>query len=386
MANKTTMRLKANQLSYLGKASGQVLSDISPLNGPASELSKSEIEELKTNGVLGGSGAIADGFRPALETLASANAFARTRLTKGRGMLEYVVYFSPNSEPCSLLTENEGFWLEYPAASSEFMPLLEELLGTSSLRNMDFEAQFDRNQGLVLSAAMDLTRLALLKSLIDENSSVNADISPEDIDKWLGKPASDAQWLSSVIKGVIPASDLELSSIISAMDKLVASGFMMKNETQYLLSERVATLTSRFLIIDKLMSMRAGASSNANVKQVGFICLSAGVNDLLMLEADENSIFMEAVSARQVMDFTNHLLNEPMQPSKEAIAGSINTQPSSPETAQLKCPNCGGAILATSKFCGSCGSLIKPAPAFCGKCGAEIKEGTRFCGGCGSPL
>lgn len=384
MANKVTVSLKAGQLGYLGKISGLALTNLSPLNGLISELSPAEINELKKNGILDASGVVADGFRPALVSLANAHAFARTRLTKGLGMLEYVVYFAPDGSPCSLLAENGGFWLEYPADSKTFTPLLEELIGTSSLRNTEFKAEFDSHQGLVLSAAIDITRRALLKTLIDGSDKINADFSPEEIDQWLDQPSTDAQWLSSIAKGVMPASALELSGIINSLDKLVQSDFVMKNDTKYVLNEQTASLASRFLIIDKLMSMRAGTSSSGQVNQVGFICLSAGVNDLLMLEADENSIFMETASARQVMDFTSHLLSEPIKPTQNVPAAAADN--AQPAAAALTCPNCGGAILATSKFCGTCGGPVKPVPAFCGKCGAEIKEGTSFCGGCGSPI
>ncbi|MGI5880838.1 MAG: zinc ribbon domain-containing protein [Syntrophomonadaceae bacterium] len=387
MANKITVNLKAEHLDYLGKACGHGLTELSPLNGQGAELSESEIDELKKMRVIDGAGSITDSFKPALESLASANAFARTRLTRGRGLLEYVVFFSAAGLPCSLLTESDGLLLNYPADSRDFMPLLEELLGISSMSNLDFEAEWEHNQAIVMAAAMDITRRALLKALIDGSDMVNAEFSPEDIYQWLTRPADDAQWLSSVLKGIVPPIDLELSEIINSLDKLVQNGFVVKQESGFVLSEPTATLASRFMVVDKLMSMRAGVDNNGQIIQVGFICVLSGVNDLLMLEADENRIFMETASARQILDFARHLLSEPIQPTneiKEAAASNVSPTPNAPVT--LPCSACGEAMAATVKFCGKCGNPVKPAPKFCGKCGAEIEEGTRFCGECGSPI
>lgn len=387
MANKITVSLKAEHLGYLGKACGHGLTELSPLNGQGAELSGSEIDELKKMRVLDGAGSITDGFKPALESLASANAFARTRLTRGRGLLEYVVFFSPAGLPCSLLTESDGLLLNYPADSRDFMPLLEELLGISSLSNLDFEAAWEHNQAIVMAAALDITRRALLQALVDGSDMVNAEFSPEDIYQWLTRPADDAQWLSSVLKGIVPPFDLELSTIINSLDKLAQNGFAVKQENGFVLSEPAATLASRFMLVDKLMSMRAGVDSNGQVVQVGFICVSSGVNDLLLLEADENKLFVETASAQQILNFARHFLSEPIQltnKSKEIAASNVSLTPDEPVTYQ--CSACGGAIAATAKFCGKCGNPVKPAPKFCGKCGAEFEEGTRFCGECGSPL
>lgn len=388
MGNNMRMFIRTSQLGYLGRISGMTLNSVSPLNTQVTEPSPAEIADLQKNGVLNGSGAVNDGFRPVLAILAGPAGFTRLRLTKGRGLLEYVVYFVSGGESCSLLTDNDGFWLEYPSAGNDITRLVEELIGTSTLRNIEFEADFDRSQGLVLAAAVDITRRAMLKTLTENSEYVDADFSPEEVAAWLKRDSSDAQWLSTIIKGLLVKTDLEMSVVIDSLEKLTQSGFIEKTSTEFTLNEQMATLASRFLIIDKLLSLRSGSIVGAEMAQVGFLCLSAGVNDILMIETDENRIYMESASARQIIEYSSHMLSEPVKPVKisapaPAVAGS-GSAPARP--AAVICKACGAQLNDKAKFCNSCGSPVKASPSFCGSCGAEIKEGARFCGGCGTPL
>ncbi len=388
MGNNVRVFIKADQLGYLGRISGQTLNSVSPLNAQVTEPSSAEIDDLKKNGVLSGPGAVNDGFRSVLAILAGPAGFTRLRLTKGRGLLEYVVFFAPGGDSCSLMTDNDGFWLEYPAVGSDITRLLEELIGSSTLRNVEFEADFDRSQGLVLAAAVDITRRAMLKALTENSEYVDADFSPEEVALWLKRDSADAQWLGAIVKGLLPGADLEMSGVIDSLEKLTHSGFMQKSSTKFTLNEQAAALSSRILIIDKLLSLRSGSSIGAEMAQVGFICLSAGVNDLLMIDTDENRIYMETVSARQIIDYSSHMLSEPVKPVKSSAPAPADaahgSAPAAP--AAVICKSCGAELSDKAKFCNSCGSPVKASPAFCGKCGAEIKKGARFCGGCGTPL
>lgn len=73
-------------------------------------------------------------------------------------------------------------------------------------------------------------------------------------------------------------------------------------------------------------------------------------------------------------------------------------QPRAPRATRPRCPSCGGAVDAGTRFCPQCGmdfqaataSAVAAAPAAarlaCQACGAEAKPGARFCGVCGGPL
>jgi hypothetical protein len=49
----------------------------------------------------------------------------------------------------------------------------------------------------------------------------------------------------------------------------------------------------------------------------------------------------------------------------------------------ITCPQCGGQVRKTYKFCTSCGT---PLLAVCPSCGKSVKSGSKFCTNCGTPL
>ncbi len=54
-----------------------------------------------------------------------------------------------------------------------------------------------------------------------------------------------------------------------------------------------------------------------------------------------------------------------------------------PTPSQEKCPTCGSAVKAGSKFCPECGN---PMQTLCPKCGKPVQEGMKFCSECGASL
>lgn len=71
-----------------------------------------------------------------------------------------------------------------------------------------------------------------------------------------------------------------------------------------------------------------------------------------------------------------------------ALGNATNSQGSgsaSGSAATIKCPKCGAATAAASKFCNECGAKIEvAATAPCVKCGATLHPGAKFCSECGA--
>jgi len=405
MADIMKVWLSKSQMSSLGKALNTVLSPISPLRWPSELPEEEAVAQLRETGIIEGTGTVAPQYREALQVLAAPEAFARLRLTRGRGLIEYVVYFAGNGNTCALLTHNEGFFMEYTAAVDEMTLLVEQLAGTSSLKSADFTGTFDHLQGMALAAVIDLTRQAMLRAVINPAGPFSADYNLDEIEKWLGGPGNDAQWLTAVIRGIVPGLALQRSDLENAVEGLAERGFLLKNNDKYALDENTAMLASRLLLLDKILSMRTGRLQQSAVVQAGFVCLIAGVNDALMIEAGEKSLYMETISTREVCDITGAALREPMAASptgetaggtKEPAAAREQGQKTAAETAApppaqggsqaLICASCGTALIQGAKFCPSCGTPVQNLPRFCASCGAEIPPGAVFCGNCGAPV
>ena len=62
-------------------------------------------------------------------------------------------------------------------------------------------------------------------------------------------------------------------------------------------------------------------------------------------------------------------------------------QPAQPQApaATKTCPQCGGEVAATAKFCSNCGQAM-PQARFCPECGTRCPENSKFCINCGTKL
>jgi membrane protease subunit (stomatin/prohibitin family) len=71
-----------------------------------------------------------------------------------------------------------------------------------------------------------------------------------------------------------------------------------------------------------------------------------------------------------------------------AMGNAMNSQTSgggAAAAANIKCPKCGAATPASSKFCNECGAKVEAeATVPCVKCGAKLQSGAKFCSECGS--
>jgi membrane protease subunit (stomatin/prohibitin family) len=73
-----------------------------------------------------------------------------------------------------------------------------------------------------------------------------------------------------------------------------------------------------------------------------------------------------------------------MHPAPQQPGGQGSGLAGSPQT---KCPKCGAANSASSKFCNDCGAKIEvetPQETACIKCGSQLHAGAKFCSQCGA--
>lgn len=80
------------------------------------------------------------------------------------------------------------------------------------------------------------------------------------------------------------------------------------------------------------------------------------------------------MGAGQAMNNMAQNLQQPAQPA----------QPQAPAATKI-CPQCGGEVAATAKFCGNCGQAM-PQARFCPECGTRCAENSKFCINCGTKL
>jgi len=326
--------------------------------------------------------------------LASCRAFTRVRLTFGKGLFEHANYFS-TGKVCGVTTAGEGLTIEFPAQNTKIIGEVKQLIGDSTYQSSDFEESFSTAQALVVGAALDIVRREMLDGLAKNQEDINPEFTKEEILKELAAPDSNAQWFATVIKGII--SQPRQEELMQSIEDLSSAGYLIRSGEIYRLHSILELLASRFLIVDKILSLRTGEEIEREVFQSGFVCMQSGVNDLLMLDTDGEKLYLEAVSAQKVIDYLQFFLTQPKSLVKAnngkrqeeqvlASASQGSHAGGTTKEASITCPYCRTGLPAGAKFCTSCGRQLGIQPSFCKSCGSRLVANAKFCGNCGHPV
>lgn len=373
MSEQVSFYIKPNWFGFLGNQTHLAPSRISPFREEQAPPSPEEFEEMKKAGIITASGEISPQYLEALQVLASCQSFARVRLTFGQGLFEHINYFSSN-KVCGVTTVDEGLKIEFPAQTTKIIEGIKEFIGNSNYQSSDFEAGFPLSQALILGACLDLARRMMLKGLAENQTDIELRFTMKDLGRELSSSNSNAQWFTTVIRGITPRTRQE--DLIQSIAGLTSAGYLTSSGQTYRLNGRLELLASRFLIVDKILSLRAGEEIEGEVVQSAFVCLQSGCNDLLMLDTDGETLYLEAVSARKVMDYLQHFLTQPQplaryekqaksKDNKTQVddgAGSSSGSSISKQTGTT-CPYCHTSLPPGAKFCASCGRPLGLKPS-----------------------
>lgn len=401
--------LKPDWMVGLGNLAGYPITSVSPFKmGKSTDLTANDLKELGGIGILDGSGKISIDYQPVIRTMALAQSFARVRLTGGEGVFEYVTYSSEGGcDSFSLTTIPEGLEVRDPAPTAEIIEMLKQYTGDSMIRGSSFEAEINNAEAVVLAAIIDIERKAVLNALCGGTQYVPGVISMESLYQSMDSNSEDAQWLLAVVNGLIDSAP-ERPAIEKAVESLQIAGHLKRTDSGIKPGRKLEVLASRIPVIDKLLSLRSGLDlGNGQVVQVGFVCIQAGVNDMLMIESLGGLIHFEAVSPALVLEYVSHFLYRPdvlnsvivkiesgkgSKENKGSVKESIQTEERVKdlvrnEPVQAYCSACNSQIPPNGRFCISCGKPVSISSnsnsGLCTHCGSPIKLNANFCNKCG---
>ena len=187
-------------------------------------------------------------------------------------------------------------------------------------------------------------------------------------------------------------SDLDEESVDAAVRGLAAAGHVVREEGGvFSLSEPLSTLASRFLTLDSFLTLNAGrVAADESVVTVGFLCMQAGVNDLLALDFRGGIVRFDCLSAAAILAIANRFMTEPAI-LRDALAEAAEVAPARHEVAALRtCARCGAPLSPGQRFCGQCGAAVEAPPVaapkaqLCTNCGQPLEPGSTFCTECGA--
>jgi hypothetical protein len=359
--------VSADLLGTLGELISTPKSAISPLRySPPRALNPQLRQDFVIARVLNPDGSLNAEAQRALETLALAVAFTRVQYSGGPSFSEMVFYHAPKAQaPISVTNTDDGLLIEYPGQPADFSAALRDLSGGSQLQNLDFSARLPVTESLVLAAMVDLLRKDILRDTASDQPLEIGNCSPEFIVSELGKSQANSSGLANVVAQVSGAEPgLAVMNVKSALEALVAKELVIVEASGYTLNALPALLARRFLLFDQAFKLEAGREALAGSPPilVGFMCLQAGVHDLLYLEYAEELLLLETVSASTLLDRLKFFINQPDElewaTTEAAVLDASHTLASS----------------AAGPVCARCAKPLKPGVKFCGKCGQPVEQ------------
>lgn len=360
--------INAQLLGGLGSLWQGTPTIVSPFRyGKTSPTGNEERAALSASGVVDASGQPVPDIRPALDVLGNADAFTRMYIMGGLNAYEYIVYFTADGRTASLINIKGDVQINCPSIADLFVSMASQALGSSVYRNATVEASLTMDEALVFFAMIDLQRRAFLQSLARSQESIPVSVELSSVETVLSDPDKSYQWLNNVIRELGSEENAPAPDIPAAFASLADRGLVIRTGAAYRLSDDVAFLARRMLVIDTTVVMTSGQLTPDGIVSIaGFTCLQAGVHDLLYFDMSAGTVEFQAISSAAVLEFIRIFMTDPealkklvvpTTPIKATIAGQ-KAQPAPAASIHRHCTQCGAEVADKRKFCGKCGAKV----------------------------
>lgn len=360
--NELKFKISFEVFRILGQLISLPKSQISPISGDT-QLTNQDVAELVSLGIVDNNRNLSPNFEHMLYVLTCAEAFGRIKLGGG-DLHDYTLFFDPKGgSSVSVKLSSDGFILEDPADGNLAIQSLGQYTGESIIQTIDFNEELPVNEAYVLATYMDLRRRDLLRQLANGWESEVFPYDASVIMAAIGTEPDPANTLLNTVAVKSPLSDsLSDVHVSEAINSLVNKKLLSIKDGGFILTEGASRAAERLLLIDNIITVSAGkVTSKGRVVVVGLTCLQSGVNDLMTIEANENSIEFEGISSARLISMMDYFLSnsqalDSVIPFETKPLGSKN-EADVAGTPKF-CTDCGAKLLDDSKFCTSCGKKI----------------------------
>ena len=381
-----TVILTVDEIKYIGTLLPGVKSPISPFFTNAPVITQGiNTQHLVQLGVLNQSGQIAGNFNQTFQALSQARSYAGFGYAGKVLGFEAVTFFG-QGRAVSLTNRKNGLEINDPAPTQTVVEELAQRVGRSAFAFIDLELEFSVVESLALVAIIDLFRRIQLAQMLEQK--VNPFITIDEIINWIERGSFFAPWLMGHFQIYLKKKpDFSKEDIRNAVSSLSNKGAVSQEGNQIFCGDEIRILVARFLVIDHLIDIQAGrVLPDGTVINVNMEVVQAGLNDLLLWERVEDSVFWKLISPDQLIALVSGLLfqAEALKPFDSLAA----VAPAQAASGGSHCTNCGAAILPNAKFCKGCGTPVSTQQQgnVCPQCGNAFKEGAKFCNHCGGAI
>lgn len=281
--------------------------NLSPLSRyTAKAFSEEDINVLNRMGMINAEGTLLDTIQPTIHILSNPYAVVKLTFTGGVGTYEHNVnYDSTFKNHVSFTVTPNNFSIDDETDPQTIVKLLQDFVGKSNLKSINFSQKFSTPEAFVIAAILDMERRSSLRAFIDEIPMNRNSYSVSMIWRIINSTSPSIQWFVSVINDVIGEHvTLSLQQVQNAIDQLKNKGVILQKGNQVQLTGELLQLSDRMIIIDNALSIQVSRMDDLiGTVSSGFTCIQSGVHDLLFLDYNGKDILFETITSARLLDY-----------------------------------------------------------------------------------
>ncbi len=278
----------------------------------AKDFTDDDIKGLSKLGIVDNNGAPLDQVRPTLSILSNPYAVVKFTFTGGAGIFEHNINYDHTFlNHVTLTVTPSDFSIDDEVNPQGILPILQDFIGKSNLKSINISGRYTVTEALVIAAILDIERRSYLRAFMDEVPAGRNNYNANLIWRIINSTSNSIQWFVSVLNDVIGDHvALAPSQVQEGINGLISKGVMTQNSGQYNLTGELATLSSRMLIIDNILTTHIlRLDDKKDILSTGFTCIQSGVHDLLFLDYDGNEVIFETLSSVGLLEYLEQFFN-----------------------------------------------------------------------------
>lgn len=276
--------LTREQLHYLGRYVAGEPSSCSPFHGvkPPEALPQAALDDLVLRKMLGPKG-VEPSLHAALGHLHAAQAFGGLAV-RGDALESEGVSFFAGASSVALVNAARGLRVVSPVPVEELVALLGQVLGSGSRREATLDVALGLSESRVLAAALDLTRRASLRDLLDEPAEP---VSEATLAAWILRDPHPAQWLSGHLTRLLArrGATFDSRSLPPLVAQLAGRGLLVVGDGGLGPGAALVPLVRRMALLDRVVELRAARAHGTSMVAADLVVVKADSGALLLWEA-----------------------------------------------------------------------------------------------------
>ncbi len=303
-----SLKLTLGSLKWIGDVFEEK-TEVSPFyNIEKAEFTEEDQKSLIEQSIIDEKGTIAASHYAVFKTLAEATAFTNVRLSGNFGRIDKTVYF--NNGKTVVLDSGASGIINISNNNNIFSDVISQITGVSRLTNSELKVKCGVKSAIVLSLLIDLTRRNAIAAYAELNSEGKR-FSVKDIVNSHSL-FNNGKWITAYVKEMYN-SQLSEEEVTESLKVLLKEGLAIKSDGLYALFQEANDFASNFLILENAIRVYCGKiNDEKKIITAGCVFLQGGINDILMIDIDKESVEFYAMSSYLMLDHLNHLLlNEP---------------------------------------------------------------------------